>query len=204
MSRYIGVTDTAKMMRVSLKKAFPGVKFSVRSESYSGGASIRVNWTDGPTVSEVDAVTGLFRGKRFDGSIDLEYGADHWLHPDGTVSFAGTYGHSFSSENTLDRASAEPPVPGAELIHFGSGYVSTSRELSKDLRLKAAARVIRERGLDFTPGDLVDESPYGPKWSDAANGVNLGGNGYATWLTDVLYRAAYRLRADGVFVTAVH
>lgn len=198
MSRYISVVETAKMMRAALKGAFPGVKFSVRTSQYSGGASIRVGWTDGPTRKEVDEITGSFSGKRFDGMIDLEYGADHWLLPDGSIQFAGTYGHSFSSENTLDRASAVPPAPGAELVHFGSGYVFTERTLSKDMMLRVAAEVVEDQGLDLNPTDLVVDSGYGPHWSPLAQNRDLGnGNGRADWLTDALYRMGAVTLPDG-------
>lgn len=43
---YLTVAEVAKLVRRSLNEAFPGVKFSVRSKSYSGGASIRVKWTE--------------------------------------------------------------------------------------------------------------------------------------------------------------
>lgn len=36
-NKYISCKDTAVMMRKALKEAFPGVKFSVRSDVYSGG-----------------------------------------------------------------------------------------------------------------------------------------------------------------------
>lgn len=56
MSEYVTVAETAKLVRTALKEAFPGVKFSVRSTSYSGGSSVRAGWTDGPQVAEVDKV----------------------------------------------------------------------------------------------------------------------------------------------------
>ena len=71
-SEYISVTDTAKFLRAALKKHFAGVKFSVRSDSYSGGASIRVRWTDGPTQDEVNMVAKKFAGATFDGMQDLK------------------------------------------------------------------------------------------------------------------------------------
>ncbi len=71
-STYISVTDTAKILRKELAKAFPGVVFSVVSKSYSGGASINIGWTDGPTTEMVDAVTKKFEGATFDGMIDLK------------------------------------------------------------------------------------------------------------------------------------
>ena len=37
---YLTCAETAKLVRSALKAAFPGVKFSVCSSTYSGGASI--------------------------------------------------------------------------------------------------------------------------------------------------------------------
>lgn len=71
-ARYLSCAETAKLVRAALKTAFPGIKFSVKSSTYSGGASIDVNWTDGPTSKEVDAIAKRFEGAAFDGMIDLK------------------------------------------------------------------------------------------------------------------------------------
>ena len=42
-TRYLTCAETAKLVRKALKEAFPDVKFSVRSNVYSGGASLSVN-----------------------------------------------------------------------------------------------------------------------------------------------------------------
>jgi hypothetical protein len=69
---YMSVADTAKLVRAALKAAFPAVKFTVKSKSYSGGASIRIGWFDGPTTKAVDAVAQKFSGADFDGMQDLK------------------------------------------------------------------------------------------------------------------------------------
>lgn len=62
--RWVTVTDTARLMRATLARTFPGVRFYVRTERYAGGASIDVNYdgldhwapltvchcSDGPTI----------------------------------------------------------------------------------------------------------------------------------------------------------
>ena len=83
--KYLSCAETAKLVRTALKKNFPGVKFSVRSSVYSGGASIDVSWVLGPTTREVDAVAGQYESADFDGSIDMETHYDHWLLPDGSA-----------------------------------------------------------------------------------------------------------------------
>jgi hypothetical protein len=70
--QYISTTDTAKLIRAALKESFPGVKFSVKSSSYSGGSSIRVSWTDGPSAAMVESVAGVFKGSYFDGQTDYK------------------------------------------------------------------------------------------------------------------------------------
>jgi hypothetical protein len=63
----------AAAIRSELKAAFPSIKFSVTSESFSMGNAVRVNWTDGPTVKEVDSITDKYAYGRFDGMTDYAY-----------------------------------------------------------------------------------------------------------------------------------
>jgi hypothetical protein len=69
---YLTVTEVAKLVRAALKAAFPIIKFSVRSSSYSMGASIRVCWTDGPVPSRVDDIVQAYAVATFDGMQDLK------------------------------------------------------------------------------------------------------------------------------------
>lgn len=54
------VTETATEIRKALRALFPGVRFSVRSRTYSGGARVDVCWTDGPSQASVESVTAPF------------------------------------------------------------------------------------------------------------------------------------------------
>lgn len=71
-TKYLSCAETAKLLRLALKESFPGVKFSVRSSVYSGGASIHVKWMDGPTSAAVDPILSAFKGAYFDGMIDYQ------------------------------------------------------------------------------------------------------------------------------------
>lgn len=78
-TRYLTCAETAKLLRKALKAAFPATRFSVRSHTYAGGASIHVGWTDGPTTKRVDEVAQQFRGATFNGMQDLmEYHTTTW------------------------------------------------------------------------------------------------------------------------------
>lgn len=70
--RYISTADTAKLIREALKEAFSDHRFSVRSKTYSMGASVTVSWVDGPTEARVNLVVGGFSGSSFDGMTDCK------------------------------------------------------------------------------------------------------------------------------------
>lgn len=103
MTQYISVADTAKLVRKALKANFPGIKFSVRSRSYAGGASIDVEWTDGPTSKAVDAITNQFRGADFDGMYDLKTYRQNFLDGE-EVHFGADY---IPSRRNLSRTFVE-------------------------------------------------------------------------------------------------
>lgn len=88
--RYLTCAETAKLLRAALAESFPGVKFSVKSRTYSGGASIDIGWTDGPNADDVKTVSAAFEGAYFDGMID--YKGDKYHTLDGQeVSFGADY-----------------------------------------------------------------------------------------------------------------
>lgn len=63
--------QAAEMIRFELRKAFPGVRFSIKSQSYSGGSSIDVKYMDGPAPSAVEAIVGRYQEGHFDASRDI-------------------------------------------------------------------------------------------------------------------------------------
>lgn len=74
-----GCVLAAKNLRIELKKAFPAVKFSVRTSKYSGGDSIDVSWTDGPATKQVEQIADKYQGGSFDGMTDCyNYSRSPW------------------------------------------------------------------------------------------------------------------------------
>ncbi len=65
------VALAAQDIRAALKTAFAGTKFSVRSESFSMGNAVRIEWVDGPSSKQVEAVVGRFEAGSFDGMTDM-------------------------------------------------------------------------------------------------------------------------------------
>jgi len=88
--QYFSCAQTAKLVRAALKEAFPGVKFSVKSSTYAGGASINVSYTDGPSASQVEGIAKAFQGSYFDGMTD--YKGSNYNSIDGQqVSFGADF-----------------------------------------------------------------------------------------------------------------
>ncbi|TMC09667.1 MAG: hypothetical protein E6J41_10125 [Chloroflexi bacterium] len=149
---YVTPAETARLLRASLKREFPNARFSVRTCTYSGGASIDVRWTDGPATGAVGTVAGQYRGAGFDGSIDLKYGITHWLMPDGTISLRENDG-SERSRGVDPHVKGVRPV-GARAVRFGADYVHCERDISDAERVRMVAEVQR----------IGTEEPYG-QWS---------------------------------------
>lgn len=133
----ISSKDVAVLVRDRLKREFPGVKCSVRSD-YN---SVDIYWTDGPTGSQVERVTAQYKFGGFDGMIDMAFSKHNWLMPDGSMTTAHCSG-TRGSMGSVDAETSDCPQPGAVMVKYGPKYVFTHRETS-DARLaemvKAAA-----------------------------------------------------------------
>lgn len=144
MSEYISVTETAKLIRVALKKKFPETKFSVKSSKYAGGASIDVSYMDGPLAKAVEAIAKPFAGGGFDGMIDMAYSKSSFMLADGTVTFGNTSGTTGSMG--LVPEVADPVPTGAKEVHFGADYVFVHRAHSVQAVQTALKEVAEKYG----------------------------------------------------------
>jgi len=61
----------AAAIKTELSTIYPHIKFSVKSESFSMGDSVHVNWTDGPASDEVDNIIKKYQYGHFDGMADM-------------------------------------------------------------------------------------------------------------------------------------
>jgi hypothetical protein len=123
--RHIDLVTTAKLVRETLKTAFPRTKFSVRSKSYSGGCSITAHWTDGPTGKQVKTLLDRFEGKGFDGMTDCSYYCGERMYKGERVDFCGAYvfeARTISAEiarKVADRVAYECGVATPEVNEYG-------------------------------------------------------------------------------------
>ncbi len=75
-------------IRSDLKKAFPGVKFSVKKSSL---ANIWITWTDGPTKEDVGNITAKYEHGNFNGMEDIyEYSSTPFNSVYGGIDYVST------------------------------------------------------------------------------------------------------------------
>lgn len=61
----------AKTLKAELQTAFPGIKFSVKSDSFSMGDSVNVSYEDGPAYHIVDDIASKYQYGHFNGMEDI-------------------------------------------------------------------------------------------------------------------------------------
>lgn len=184
---YVSLTDTAKLIRATLKARFPDVKFSVRSERYSGGSSIRVGWLDGPLGSAVQEVIAPYAGAGFDGMIDMQYLKGAWLYPDGSAGFRTSEGTTCSA-GSVPAYKHAPADPEAVPVDFCTSFVFAERRISVGYLsgvLAGYAKVYGDELADaIQAGTVTATGDDGYAHMSGANGIRVGND----WADVAIYR----------------
>lgn len=122
----LSTTEVAKVVRGLLRKQWPSVRFSVRSDKYAGGSSVHVRWTDGPMPASVDALVNPYQGCDMDGMQDMKVYRDDLLvsRADGSLA----------------------------LLDCRVDFIQTSREISQEWRDEIAVEITSVTGMpcDFS------------------------------------------------------
>lgn len=71
MKKLTEAAQAAKAIKQELKKAYPSVIFSVKSDNYSMGSSVDILYKDGPKCDDVRAITDKYQYGHFDGMQDM-------------------------------------------------------------------------------------------------------------------------------------
>lgn len=185
---YLTHADRALLIRSALKNAFPLVKFSVKTQTYAGGGSVRVSWNDGPVAKDVEKVAGQFETRGFDGMIDMAHSCHLWLAPDGTATLAhdpGTQG-SMGCDPEIIGSAHHPDAVIADRI--SSGYVFCNRHISPALYQRAIDAVKAENWAELQD---FDWSKISGENFDAARSVRV----YSDWLDGYICKEASKIAA---------
>lgn len=179
MAIYLSCADTAKLVRAALKEAFPGFKFSVRSKVYSGGASITVEYFDGPLSSDVQSIVRRFEGAYFDGMTDYK-GIKYNAIDGKEVSFGANF--IFVRRNLSAEFLAEVAAGVVKYYQFEVDYEIVPSIYGAWIKIDSNKNYQKRADCNFT--DLVmraasEKSLLAPQVSKVANSVqSLGDDGY--------------------------
>lgn len=170
---HLSAVETAKRLRVELRRAFPETVFSVRCASFAGGSSLDVRYTDGPARDAVEPLVYAYGGRGFDGMTDSTYYNDGNLR----LTEQGPVSYSCSAFLNVHRdLSAAALLAIAQLLDkdwdtvLGPRYINPREHDVMDLRnldaLTAPVRDLEEakaRALAICQGGTIDEAwPNGP------------------------------------------
>ena len=67
--RQLSRQESSKLLKATLREAFPGTRFSVKLSRGTSYGNVEVFWT-GPSIENVEEVTSVFQGRGFDGTDD--------------------------------------------------------------------------------------------------------------------------------------
>ena len=157
---YLAAKDVAVLVRAALKKAFPKVKFSVRSD-YN---KVAVSWIDGPRCREVREIIDQFSFGGFDGSIDMAYSSRNWLLPSGEMETAESIG-TCGSMGYVEGYATDFPKAGAVLVGSSVKYMSTNRDMSPEYSENLRKRTVEYYGIKDDGNSI---------WRIHHNGESLG------------------------------
>lgn len=147
---YLTCAETAKLVRQALKARWPTLRASVTSKVYSGGASIRVHYVDGPPPRVVAREVKRFEGADFDGMIDLKTYKTGTLNGS-PVHFGADYVFVSRDESQYDSLKAQAEA----IIRSRCDLTPDDRFCSRYVREWA---VLMVRSLDFTKHDLLEDA----------------------------------------------
>jgi hypothetical protein len=156
---YLSCADTAAILRGELSRRWPSVRFSVRSSTYSGGASIDVTYTDGPALADVEKICNRLAGADFDGSIDLKTYRHHWITPDGAICDADSPGTQ-GSRGVIPSYRHDCPSPDARRVSMGADYIHARRDISPAFAARIADLTEQQTGTRLTVCPSHDGTAY--------------------------------------------
>ena len=101
----------AANLRKHLKRAFPDVKFSVKSSSFANGCSIDIAWTDSPTSTEVAKIAESYSYRYSHEAFSSVFGGAKYIGTNRTIS-----------DEAFSRVAAEMGWPEASRDHKFGGF----------------------------------------------------------------------------------
>lgn len=137
--RGLTVKETAAAMRRELREVFPGVRFSVRMTRGTGYGWLAVTWEDGPTRSEVEAVTRAFQSLAFDGMDDAYHSTGVTRYSCTGVNHSRVMGEA-GAQWVADRINAQDPQAAAYVRQGHLDHAVSGGQISPEAALRLDVR----------------------------------------------------------------
>ena len=110
----------AKIIRQKLKYKYPEIKFSVRSESFAGGDAVRISWENGPTVDQINKITGVYLDGYYNGMEDY---------------------YQYCKTQAIDENGKLTTMPGVK-------YITTNRIVTDDIYNKLIEKIKKHFAIE--------------------------------------------------------
>lgn len=121
-NQYTDIVEIARAIRARLRETYPGDTFSVRTSRFSGGASVRIAWLDGPCERAVrETLADIENADQYRAAYDLH--GDYW-----TGSHYWHYERAYTAdliENVLDALDGvlETDARAADGVQVHAGHL---------------------------------------------------------------------------------
>ena len=166
--KWMEIKALTKIVKKTLKATYPGVKFSVRKDRHS----IRVEYYDGPTKSEVEKIARV-GGEGFDGMIDMRYLYYHWFNPKtNDIQVAGTFG-TVGSGGSVSEFWNPKPSEDYEMVKITADFVFVSRLYTKEGATKMMDLFTSRAHLYGNVEVKESYQGFDPKFSDRRDSENF-------------------------------
>ena len=143
--------QAAALIKKILKKEYPNIKFSVKSDNYANGSSVRVSWTDGVPEKNIESFINQFQYGTFDGMTDC-YNCDNVKDmPQAKYCFTNRRISTEKREIIRKQLAEKMGIADSEDAIVPNDYIVNTRGYLRDAPLRAAIYHIT-KDYDFTKG----------------------------------------------------
>lgn len=140
-------TETARKLRLDLKRTFPDTKFSVSTQKQARISSIQVSWYDGPMLCHVRPVATYYEGADIDGMQDMKR-KKHYMYEGSAYSGADFI---FCNRTLSDERRALIQDHALDLFDDYSAYHNRKEAMENDAEIDLHLRsFMHQHGMEKT------------------------------------------------------
>jgi hypothetical protein len=189
---WLDVADCAKIVRWELKNLFPDTKFSVNISRFSMGNSMEIDWFDGPTRQDVEAVVMKYKYSHIEDIVTDSFGT-HPINQHGFQRGGAKYIHCNAHLTTGEFTKVVEWVVNTHALQTMGGEPLAPEDITYEIvphriRNKVHGLGAASASVTFT---MDDEPAFGNEWvKDHIRRIIYAKGNIATLLKEQLARHA--------------